>query len=101
LVLSYLGAKAQGQNPSADDTDLVAGVIDSVVDGLKPTGSVFFALSAIPEWAQVPLTEMVAVKVGPHFGRPQQERVFNNARADFVGAANNAEQKRPAKGKFY
>lgn len=100
-VLSFLGVKAQGQNPSADDLDLVTKTLDSVVDGLRPTATVTFALTAIPEWAQIPLKEMVAHKVAPHFGRQQNLNQWREAMADFIGGASTAEPSRPAKGRYF
>lgn len=100
-VLIHLGVKAQGQNPSADDLDLVSSVIDSVADGLRPSGAVYFDLDAIPEWAQWPLVEMVGARVAPSFGRARPEAEFNRARADFLGSSNTAAVLTPAKGRFF
>ena len=100
-VLSYLGVKAQGQDPSADDLDLVTSAIDSIVDGVRPTGAITFALSAIPEWAQWPLVEMVASRVGPVFGRPQAPGLETKARMELIGNSNNAPALNPAKARYY
>lgn len=100
-IVSFLGVKAQGQSVSAADNALVGSHIESVVDGLRPTGAVYFELATIPEWAWIPLTEMVAVKVGPHFGRPQSVGLWREARADFIGGANTARPMTPAKGPYY
>ena len=100
-VLSYLGAKAQGQNPSADDLDLVTAAIDSLVDGLRPTGAVTFALTAIPEWAQLPLVEIVASRVGPNFGRPRDPELEKKARAELIGGSNGAPSLDPAKARYF
>ena len=100
-VLSYLGLKAQGQNVSAGDNALIGKNIESVVDGLRPTCAVYFDLSAIPDWALIPLTEMVAVKVGPHFGRQLSPGLWREARADFIGGGNTARPMSPAKGTYF
>jgi hypothetical protein len=100
-VLTYLGVKAQGQNPSAEDLDLVSRVIDAVIDDLRPTGAVYFETSAVPEWAQWHLTELVAFKAGPAFGRAVPPSVARDARASIIGGAHTAEQQAPPEGRFY
>lgn len=100
-ILSYLGAKAQGQDPTADDLDLVTAAIDSVVDGVRLTGAITFGLDAIPEWAQWPLIKMVAFEVGPMFGRPQSPDIYRMARMDLIANANGAPALDPAAARYY
>ena len=101
LIASNIGVKAQGQNVSADDAELIGKAFDSCLDDLRPTGAVVFATTAVPEWAQWPLVDMVSFMIGPSFGRPQPEASYNRARAKFVGGAHTARAKKPAKGKYY
>lgn len=67
-VLEYLGQKPAGQAATAEDDTLCQQVIDSVFAQLDKLGLVLFASSAIPEWAQWPLTKYIAAEIGPSFG---------------------------------
>jgi hypothetical protein len=68
-ALTYLGVHQVGQSVSANDDALVQAIIDSVYAQARTFGIAPFQLSAIPEWAQWPLTKWVAVESGPAFGK--------------------------------
>jgi hypothetical protein len=67
-VLQHLGVLAAGQDPSAEDADLVDEAIDAAHDRLNKYGLTPFATSAIPSWAQTPLRDYVAGDVARSFG---------------------------------
>ena len=101
LAASNIGVKAQGQNLSADDADLIGKAFDSLIDDLRPTGAVFFDTSAVPEWAQWHLVDMLSFMIGPSFGRPMLESSYNRARSLFISGAHTSQQKRPARGPYF
>lgn len=71
LVLKHLNVLAAGESANAADAEDVATAIDAVHAELRKEGLVPFALTAVPEWAQLPLRDFVALEVGPQFGRMQ------------------------------
>ncbi len=68
-VLYHLGVLAAGESATADDADVVDKAIDSVHEMLMARMRVDFLTSAIPEYAQIPLRDMVAFRVGRVFGK--------------------------------
>ena len=70
-VLKHLAVLAAGESADAADSADVETAIDAVHSELRKEGLVPFATSAIPEWAQIPLRDFVALEVGPAFGRLQ------------------------------
>lgn len=57
-----------GQAVASEDQSLVDEAIDAGHARLRKFGLVPFALSAIPEWAQVPLRDYVAGDVAQSYG---------------------------------
>lgn len=69
-VLEHLGVLAAGETPASADQTFVDEKIDAAHDALRKFGLVPFATSAIPSWAQDPLTIYVAALCGPAYGKP-------------------------------
>lgn len=67
-VLKRLGVIGAGQSASAEDTDLVGSVLDTVHSQYRKRGLANFAISAFPDWAQEPFAKLVAAEAAPHFG---------------------------------
>lgn len=80
LVLEHIGVKAAGQAVSAEDASLTEKAITAVVSSLKRDGLATFPETAVPEWAQLPLRDIVAFEVSPSFGRPQNISAERRAR---------------------
>lgn len=68
LVLEELGVKAAGVAASAADVASVESRIDSVMDQLRGRGLAPFEISAVPDWAQEPLSKIVAYRLVNIFG---------------------------------
>jgi len=67
-VLQHLGVLGSGQSAQAADAALVDEAIDAAHSTLSKQALVPFAISAVPEWAQVPLRDYVAGDVAQSFG---------------------------------
>ncbi len=68
-VLERLCVTAAGATPATADQTLVDEYIDATHAGLRaPKNLVPFVTSAIPEWAQIPLCQIVAFNVSPEYG---------------------------------
>jgi len=74
-TLEYLGVKAAGQSASAEDNALAQEVAQSVYEQLRKTGLAPFAISAVPEWAQMQLKKIIAADLCGNFGISGQRRV--------------------------
>lgn len=105
-VLEDLGVVGEGQSATGEQSNRVQEVIDSVYRRLRPKHLCPFALTAIPEWAQVPLRDVVAWKAAPRFGYAGarlQERMVAGRQGmiDLAdGAAGNPEGG-PIRSKFH
>lgn len=66
--LERLGIVGAGEAPSAEDTDLVTEVSDSLYPQLRTEGLAPFAVSAISEWAQQPFAKLLAYEAKDYFG---------------------------------
>lgn len=67
-VLQNLGVLAAGQTPSAEDSFATGEAIDSVYARLQRDEKAPFTLSAIPEWAQPSLRDVVSYELKDVFG---------------------------------
>jgi hypothetical protein len=85
-VLEGLGVVATGQTPVAADSTLVGEILDSVHDRLDKVGLAPFKLTAVPEWAQVPLRDVVAHDCAAPFG------IVGQAFADLAARKREAER---------
>lgn len=67
-VLQHLGVLAAGATAATADTTLVSEEIDATWSRLRKFGLVPFATSAIPDWSQQQLCDIVAYKCAPKYG---------------------------------
>lgn len=67
-VLEHLGIKSATDSADAADQARVEETIDVKHDQLRKRGLAPFATSAIEEWAQTPLRDIVAADVAQTFG---------------------------------
>ncbi len=74
-VMQHLGVLAAGQSAASRDSDLVQESIDTVHDQLGVEGKAPFVTSAIPEWAQGPLRDIVAYEMAGTFGVTSPQRL--------------------------
>lgn len=81
-VLEHLSVVPLGQAASPEHHNYVKVAIDSVYDQLQDSGLAPYGLSAIPDWAQLPMMKYVAVEVGPHFGKAMPEGVKHLAKQE-------------------
>jgi hypothetical protein len=72
-VLMHLGVLAAGEAPADDDATLVEEAIDAAHSRLRKFGLVPFATSAVPDWAQIALRNIVAADVATTFGKTGQQ----------------------------
>jgi hypothetical protein len=84
-VLQALGVVASGETAQAADSTLVGEVLDSAHDRLEKLGLAPFSLTNVPEWAQVPLRDYVALDCAPPFG------IVGNALMEFAARRKEAE----------
>lgn len=82
FVLERLGVKAQGQAASGAEGQTALVVVEAVFAQLQRDGVASFELSAIPEWAQLPFANMVAVELAPSFGITGERMALFMAAAD-------------------
>ncbi len=71
-VLEHLGVLAAGETAATVDQTLVDELIDAAHSRLRKFGLMPFATSAIPDWAQTPLKEVVAGDAAPAYGMSGQ-----------------------------
>jgi hypothetical protein len=95
-ILENLRVLAAGQSASAEDETITGSALDSVHDDLVREGLAPYALSAVPEWAQIPLTDVVSFKLCKKFG------VVGVARQEFAqdAEAGRDEMKKNTTGKY-
>ena len=67
-ILENLGIKPSGQSANAEDDIRTQEAIDSAHARLDKERKVPFALSAIPDWAQIPLRDYVSFDLMGQFG---------------------------------
>jgi hypothetical protein len=67
-ALELIGVKVAGQAASAEDFTLAGEKVDAAWAKLRKLRLAPFALSAVPEWAQSELVQLVAFECAPSFG---------------------------------
>lgn len=67
-ILQRLGVLASGQAATPEDATLAEDTIDSVHNELRKLGLVPFLTSAVPDWAKMPLRDIVARDLVGEFG---------------------------------
>lgn len=67
-ALETLGIKAAGQSALAEDGNRGLEAFDAVYYRLRKEGLSPFATSAVPEWAQTQLINLIAWELAPGFG---------------------------------
>ena len=67
-ALEALNVKAAGNSAVAEDGNLATEKTDAVYARLRREGLAPFSLSAVPEWAQTQLVNLVASDMAPSFG---------------------------------
>lgn len=100
-ALTYLGVKAAAQAPTAEDSDVVGVVVDSIYAQARTYGLAPFSVSEIPEWAQWPLTKWVAVEAGPTFGKLLPFTIRDDAQNELRKQMQGDKLPRPHKGTYY
>jgi hypothetical protein len=60
MVLQRLAITGAGASATAEDSTLVGEVVDSLHSRLRKEGLAPFAMSDVPEWAQVPFADIAA-----------------------------------------
>jgi hypothetical protein len=99
--MEFLGVKPAGQAASAEDDLKVQSIIDGIHEELKRHGLVPFETSAIPEWAQQPMTKAVAAHAGPYFGLPYNEQLYQVGYRALKTQTMGDPLPRPLKGNYY
>jgi hypothetical protein len=69
-TLEHMGVIAAGATAATADQALVEAVVDRVYARMRALDLVPFPVSAIPEWAQRQLIDVIARDAGPAFGVP-------------------------------
>lgn len=72
-TLELLGIKAAGQSVASEDFSLANDTINGIYQELRRVDHAPFSLTAIPDWAQTPLRDMVAADLAPLYGLPLQQ----------------------------
>lgn len=67
-ALEAIGAKAAGQSASAEDANRAMEAYDVVYYSLRKDQMAPFSLSAVPEWAQGPIINLVGRELAATFG---------------------------------
>jgi hypothetical protein len=80
-ALEALGAKAAGQDSSAEDANRAGEAFDTVYEMLRKEGLAPFASTATPSWAQSAVIHLVAQELIPTFGTSGERK------ADIAGLA--------------
>lgn len=105
-ALERLGIVGAGESPAAEDTNLVESVVDSVYPQLRKDGLVPFAVSAIPDWAQRPLSKIIAGESAAYFGISGQRlqiaaTEIRMGRRQLVSQMQGGRRKLPIRARFY
>jgi hypothetical protein len=105
-VLEHLGVLAAGETAATADQTLVDEVIDAAHSRLRKFGLVPFPTSAIPDWAQVQLRDVVAGEVAQSYGMSGQRLMeFRSTaqRAEYELARQVAGYKHnvPVRGRYF
>lgn len=80
-VIEHMGVVAAGQTPAAADQALVEAVVDRVFARLQALNLIAFAVSAIPEWAQQQMIDLVAKDAAPPFGPSSEQMILYGTNA--------------------
>ena len=67
-VLEHMGVKAANQDAAGNDSVRAQEAVLSAWYRLRKVGMIPFAITAIPEWAQIPLRNVVAGDMASTFG---------------------------------
>lgn len=67
-VLEHIGYKPAGQGVGAEDGNLADEIVTAAHARLRTVGLAPFAISSIPEWAQIAFRDYVAGDIGGSFG---------------------------------
>lgn len=67
-VIEHMAVVSAGETPATADQALVEKIVDRVYNRLRPLGLAPFPVSAIPDWAQRQMIDIVARDAGPPFG---------------------------------
>lgn len=81
-VLEHLGVLAAGETAALSDQALVDEAIDAAHSRLRKFGLVPFATSAVPDWAQIQLRDVVAGDVAQAYGMSGQRLLEFKAGAE-------------------
>lgn len=73
-VLENLGIKAAGESASAEDATLAIEAVTSVRAELVRDGIAQWAADVIPEWAQLPVRDLVSFELRNAFGLAGERR---------------------------
>ncbi len=79
-ALEALGVKAATQGASAEDGATSQAAARSLFERLQNEGLTNFEISAVPEWAQTPMQDILAWELVPSFGVSNQRRQDLNQR---------------------
>lgn len=105
-VLEHLSVIAAGQTPATADQTLVDEAIDAAWSRLSAIGNnlVPFPTSAIPDWAQKQLRDIVAYDVAPAYGRQDLPMLAESARRaefDLGRQLSGRQQPRTARREYF
>lgn len=90
-ALRHIGVVAGSETPDADDYAAAAGHYDSILAALDDLHevAVSFTADAVPDWAYLPLAQMVAGSICTQFERPQYRGEYQNGLRAFRSYASN------------
>lgn len=72
-TLEWMGVKPIGQAVSGEHSTFVQEAYESLYDDLQDSDLAPFAIGAVEDWAKWGLVYILAVRVGPRFGKPYPE----------------------------
>jgi hypothetical protein len=74
LALRRIGVLASDVQASADEIDYAGGILDLLVVELATEFTFSWDLTAVPSEAAIPLANLLAVEIGPHYQVPTESR---------------------------
>ena len=68
LTLENLGVKPIGQSAASEDSTLAQKVLDTIHDQLQKRRLAPFEMTAVPEYAQIPLRDLASAELAGSYG---------------------------------
>lgn len=106
LVLEHLGIKSITQRSSTGDNKKAQVAVQSAYEQLRKLRLCPFAVSAVPEWAQISLAKYTALDLANAYGKDAQEYSIlaadrRSGLHELQAAVSGYRQPQPVKSRFY